>query len=87
MYPAGRTNKGGRKEGSIHFLIFLYFSKEMSAEVHITTLIRLSPSQYYSYQSTADHTAAAAEVERLVVEAGIRLEPGTAGTPDLKMQK
>lgn len=46
----------------------------------------LNPDHFYSYQSTAYRTAAAAEVGHLVAEAGIHLEPGTADTPDLKRQ-
>lgn len=51
------------------------------------TFLFLNPDQFYSYQGTAYHTAAAAAVEHLAAEAGIHLEPDTAGTPDLKRQE
>lgn len=39
---------------------------------------------FYSYRGTASHTVVvAAAVEHRLAEAGIHLEPGTAGTPDL----
>lgn len=74
-----------REEGRISW-IFFSPPKEEWATFHITALISFYPTQSYSYQSTAYHTAAAG-VERLVVGAGNHLEPGTAGTPGLQIQK
>lgn len=75
-YRILQRNKVGRKD----FLNF-FPPKEERAAFQITALIC-----FYPYQSTAYHTAAAG-VERLAVEVGIHPEPGTAGTPDLQIQK